>query len=533
VVLVPVTESRILTSESLFLSPGKQMTNWLLVSPILIPLGTAIAMLLAWRRIDVQRWLGVASAVGLLGATSLLLLQVWRGGIVAVQIGDWPAPFGITLVADLLSAIVVVLIGLLGLAASVYSLAGMDSAREQLGYHPLLQILLMGLCGAVLTGDMFNLFVWFEVILIAAFVLLVLGGAREQIEGGIKYVAINLFASSLLLTAVGLLYGATGTLNMADLARAFAAGEIADGLITTLAMLFLLAFGIKSAIFPLFFWLPASYHTAPPVISAVFAGLLTKVGVYVLLRLFTLLFVYDVAYTHTLLLVIAGFTMVIGVLGAAAQGEIRRILSFHIVSQIGYMIMGLALFTPLAIAGAVFFLIHNIIVKANLFLIGGVVQRWQGTEELKKLGGLYRARPGLSVLFLVSAFALAGLPPFSGFWAKLLLVWAGLETGQYVIVAVSLIVSVLTLFSMTKIWSQAFWKEAPDPAYSPEAAAPLSSGARWSLLTPVVLLALLAVGMGLAVEPLFTLTMQAAEQLLNPAQYVEAVTGGSALVMQR
>jgi multicomponent Na+:H+ antiporter subunit D len=505
--------------------------NWLLVSPILIPLGTAIVMLLAWRRTDVQRWLGVLGAGALLGATLALLARVWREGILAVQIGDWTAPFGITLVADLLSAIVAVMIATLGLAAAIYSLAAIDPEREQYGYHALLQFLLMALCGATLTGDVFNLFVWFEVILITSFVLLVLGGGREQIEGGIKYVTINLVASSFLLTAVGLLYGATGTLNMADLSQRISTGAVPGGLVTALAMLFLIAFGIKSALFPLFFWLPASYHTAPPVISAVFAGLLTKVGVYVLIRLFTLLFVHDVAYTHSILLVIAGITMVVGVLGAAAQGEIRRILSFHIVSQIGYMIMGLAIFTPLALAGAIYFLIHNIIVKANLFLIGGVVQRWQGTEDLKKLGGLYRASPGLATLFLVSALALAGLPPFSGFWAKLLLVWAGLDAGEYVVVAVSLGVSVLTLFSMTKIWGEVFWKEAKEPAYSPDAVPPLSPASRWLLLTPVAVLAALAVVMGLAIEPLFTLTSQAAEQLLDPAQYVQAVLGADAVVL--
>ncbi|MEZ4657467.1 MAG: Na+/H+ antiporter subunit D [Caldilineaceae bacterium] len=505
----------------------------LLVLPILIPLITAALMLLAWRRVRLQRRLNAAGVAGLCLASLLLLNEVHSGHVQAVQIGAWPAPYGITLVADLLSSIMLVLIGLIGLAVTSYGLAAIDGERQADGYYPLVQVLLMALVGAVLTGDIFNLFVWFEVMLIASFVLLTLGGGREQIEGAFKYVALNLFASSLFLAAVGILYGVTGTLNMADLALRFASGVVEPGLMTMLAMLFLVAFGIKAALFPLFFWLPASYHTAPPVISALFAGLLTKVAVYVLIRLFTLLFVHDPAYTHTLLLWVAGVTMVVGVLGAAAQNEIRRILSFHIVSQIGYMIMGLAIFTPLALSGAIFFVAHNIIVKTNLFLIGGVVRRAQRTEQLKKLGGLYRSWPMLTALFLVSALALAGLPPFSGFWAKLLLVQAGLAVEAWSIVGVSLGVSVLTLYSMTKIWNEAFWKEADDPALAPERSEPMSSAERWSLLSPIALLTILAVSMGIFVEPLLQMSGAAAAQLLEPTAYIEAVLGADVLAVAR
>jgi multicomponent Na+:H+ antiporter subunit D len=369
------------------------------------------------------------------------------------------APFGITLVADLLSAIMVVLAGLMGLAVAVYSLASIDQQREAFGYYPLLHILLMGVCGAFLTGDIFNLYVWFEVMLIASFVLLALGSERPQIEGAIKYVTLNLMSSAIFLAAVGILYGVVGTLNMADLAVKLPT-VTPPGLVTTLAMLFLVAFGVKAAVFPLFFWLPASYHTPPVAVSAIFAGLLTKVGVYAMIRVFTLLFVQNVGYTHTLILVMAGLTMLTGVLGAVAQNEFRRILSFHIVSQIGYMIMGLGLCTRLALAGSVFYIVHHIIMKTNLFLVSGVAYRLRGTFELKDLGGLYQAHPLLALLFLIPALSLAGMPPLSGFFAKLVLLQAGLEMGQYVIVAVALAVGLLTLVSMTKIWAEAFWKPA-------------------------------------------------------------------------
>lgn len=495
----------------------------LLVLPILIPFLTAIASLLARNRLWVQRSLSLLGAAGLLAAGLGLLALVWQNGVQAVQIGNWPAPFGITLVADLLSAIMVVLTGLMGLAVAIYSLVGMDEGRKAFGYYPLLFILLMGVSGAFLTGDMFNLYVWFEVMLIASFVLVALGGERAQLEGAIKYVTLNLMASALFLAAVGILYGVAGTLNMADLAHQLP--QFAQpGLVTTLAMLFLIAFGIKAAVFPLFFWLPASYPTPPAAVSAILGGLLTKVGVYALVRVFTLVFLGDVAYTHRLILAIAGLTMTTGILGAIAQREFRRILSFNLISHIGFMLMGLGLFTPLALAGSIFYIIHHIIVKTNLFLVSGLVRWLGGSYQLKKLGGLYGAYPVVAALFLIPALSLAGVPPLSGFWAKLALVRAGLDAGQYLIVATALGVSLLTLFSMTKIWSEVFWKELPEGG-SLEVSPPTPASAWLSLGLPIATLAILTVIIGLAAEPIFELSTRAAQQLLNPDDYIQTVLG--------
>jgi multicomponent Na+:H+ antiporter subunit D len=492
----------------------------LLVLPILIPLAAAAVSMLNRKRL-VQRRLGIAGSGALLAASLALLAEVRAGGILVTQIGSWPAPFGITLVADLFSAMMVAVAALVGFTVSVYSTATVDAQREAFGWYPLFQILLMGVCGAFLTGDIFNLYVWFEVMLIASFVLMALGGERGQIEGAMKYVTLNLMASALFLAAVGILDGIAGTLNMADLARKLPQLN-QPGLVTTLSLLFLVAFGIKAAIFPFFSWLPASYHTPPVAASAIFAGLLTKVGVYALIRVFTLLFVHDVPYTHSLILAISGLTMITGVLGAVAQNEFRRILSFHIVSQIGYMIMGLGLFTKLAIAGSVFYIVHHIIVKTNLFLISGASYRIAGTFQLAGLGGMYRFYPGLSILFLIAAFSLAGIPPLSGFFAKFVLVKAGLDIGQYTIVGVALGVSLLTLFSMLKIWNQAFWK--PKPGGVPEAdSRPAAAPA--NLVGPIALLAALTVLIGAGAEPLMRLSLQAADQLMNPAIYIEAVLG--------
>jgi multicomponent Na+:H+ antiporter subunit D len=382
---------------------------------------------------------------------------------------------------------------------------------------------LAGVCGAFLTGDLFNLYVWFEVMLIASFALMALGGERAQLDGAVKYAAINLVATILFLIAIGLLYGVTGTLNMAELHTAVK--EVDNrGLLTAIACLFLVCFGIKAAVFPLFFWLPASYHTPPIAVTAIFSALMTKVGVYALFRMFTLVFTHDVAFTHTVILGIAILSMVVGVLGAAAQQDVRRILSFHIVSQIGYIVLGLALFTPLALAGAVFYLVHNIIAKTNLFLVGGVMNRLAGSFDLAAIGGLYRYAPVLAALFLLSALSLAGLPPLSGFWAKLLLVQASLEIEAWIVAGVALTVGLLTLYSMTKIWTLGFWKPEPVARIAPPR---ISGFERLALYAPIVAMSGLTVIMGLWAEPFLAAADRAAEELLDPRLYLDAVLGGS------
>ncbi|MCF8030369.1 MAG: Na+/H+ antiporter subunit D [Desulfohalobiaceae bacterium] len=495
-----------------------------LVLPIVLPFAVAAATL--WFRDDPRRQnrMAILGSLLHLAACSLLFIRVVRGGMQTMQVGGWEAPFGITLAADHLSVVMIMVTAVLGLAVTIYSRAEIDEELLRSGYHPLLYILLGGVCGAFLTGDLFNLYVWFEVMLMASFGLLVLGREKRQFDGGVKYVMINLFATLLFIAGVGLLYGMTGTLNLADLH--LAVQEVDNqALLAAVAAIFMTAFGIKAGLFPLFFWLPASYHTPPAAVSAILAGLLTKVGVYALIRLFSLVFIFDVAYTHGLLLVAGVITMFTGVLGAAANNEFRRILSVHIISQVGYMVLGLALFTPLALAGAVFYLLHNMIVKANLFLISGLSARISGSFELKKLGGLYRDHRYVALLFFISAFSLAGFPPLSGFWAKLLLVRAGLETGAYWAAAAAVVVGLLTTYSMTKIWGEAFWKPSPERSESSEGKDPTGKPDMWMLL-PISGLAGLTLIIGLVPGPFLEVAERAAHELTHPQIYVNAVLGG-------
>ncbi|MDJ0842026.1 MAG: Na+/H+ antiporter subunit D [Acidobacteriota bacterium] len=497
------------------------MIDLLLFLPITVPLATALLSVIVRDRARTSAFVGVVGAGVLLVVNLVLLVRVQDLGILVARPGNWDAPFGITLVADYLSAAMLAITGLIGLAVSVYALTDTAERYRHKNFFALFHFLLMGVCGAFLAGDLFNLYVWFEVMLISSFVLLTLDRSREQLVGAVQYVTINLVSSVIFLAGLGLLYGNTGTLNMADLAQKLTLSEDAM-LILSSSVFFLIAFGIKAGLFPLFFWLPGSYHTPPIAVAALFSGLLTKVGVYALIRSFTLIFTQDQGLTGLLLPAIAGATMVAGVLGAVAQSDIRKILSFHIISQIGYMIMGLALMTPLALAGSIFYLIHHIVVKTNLFLIAGMIARAGRGFHLSKLGGLLNAKPYLALLFLIPAFSLAGIPPLSGFFSKFIIIRAGLETGDIALVVTALVVGVLTLISMTKIWQEAFWKAQPE--HDEDDQPKKSVGvAQW---VPVAALAVITVIIGIAAEPVMNFAETAATQLLDPAAYIAAVLGG-------
>lgn len=489
--------------------------NNFVVLPVILPLVAAIALLFLHGRVRVQRVVSLLATAGSLAVAIRLAWVVARHGIQVLQVGNWPAPYGITLVADRFATLMVVLSAIIALTSLLFAVNSLDRRREQNFFHPLFQSQLIGINLAFLTGDVFNLFVSFEIMLVSSYILLTLGGEGRQLREGFKYVVLNSLASLLFLIAVATLYGMMGTLNMADLAvKVASAGP--QPLLSVVAVLFLLVFGLKGGVFPLYYWLPESYPTAPAPVAALFAALLTKVGVYAMIRLFTLVFIHDVGFTHTLILWIAGGTMLFGVLGAIARLDMRRILSYHIISQVGYMVMGLGLYSLLSLAGAVYYIAHHIIVKSCLFLVSGITERVAGTSDLRKVSGLMGSNPGLAMLFLTAALSLAGLPPLSGFFSKFVLAADGLAQEQYPIVAVSLLVSLLTLFSMLKIFRKAFWglptgeRQTPGPRYT-------------ALMAPAVLLVTLSILMGLGAEWMMQLSLAAAEQLWNPHLYITSV----------
>ncbi|MFV3129316.1 proton-conducting transporter membrane subunit [Niveispirillum sp. KHB5.9] len=496
------------------------MSAWLVTAPILTPLATAALCMVAWKHPAAQRALSLAGSFTLMVPAGLLISRVTDNGVQVAQMGAWAAPFGITLVADPLAAMMVLVASIMGFCCALYAMGDIDPVREGGGFHPAFQVLMTGVCGAFVTGDLFNLYVWFEVMLISSFVLLSLGGEKRQIDGAVKYVAINLVATACLLLAVALLYGVTGTLNMADLSQRLP--HVANqGLVSAIAVLFIIAFGMKAALFPFFFWLPAAYHTPAASVQAIFAGLLTKVGVYALLRVFTLIFVGDTGWTHSILLWLAGITMILGALGSLAVRDLNRAWSWQVVAHIGSMTMGLAIGTPLALAATAFYLVHDIVVKTNLFLGAGIVRRLAGgMADYASLGGLFKAAPWLCILVFAPLGSLAGFPPLSGFWGKLLLVRAGLETEHYIMVAALLVTGLLTIWLVGRVWVEMVWKA---PA---EAPTPLPPTFRTTaLILPLVLLSLITIGIGVQPERLLAAAGRVGDSLYDPSAYVEAVLG--------
>ena len=494
-----------------------------LILPLLIPFLTAVGLALLRERHVLEKALSVASSAALTAFTVWLLWVVDREGPQATVLGGWAAPFGIAFVADRLAALFVCLSSGIGTVVLVYTLFTVEPRQQDHFFYPLFQFVLLGVNWSFLTGDLFNLFVAYEVMLIGSYGVMSVGASRPQIRETMKYLAINSIGSAVFLMGIGLVYATTGTLNFADLAVRTADLEGSRAaLVTAVSMFLLTIFALKAAAFPLIFWLPDSYPVIPPGVIGYFGGLLTKVGVYSLLRVFGMVFQQEGwQLAADLLLLLSGFTMLLGVLGAMCQWEIRRLLSWHIVSQVGYMIMGIGLarnpaVAEIALAGTILHVAHNMIVKSSLFLIGGIGERITGTQELKRMGGLVDVSPGVAGLFLVAAFSLAGMPPFSGFVSKLVLVQAGLGGGNWIIVAVAIVTSFFTLYSMAKIWSYAFWGER-----SVDSARAETSG----LVGPVAVLVVATTLFGLGAGPAVRFAQDAAAGIVDPTDYIEKVLG--------
>lgn len=438
------------------------MNAWLLFLPIGLPLaGAALtAMLRNHRHMSrhVMEW-----AILLMAASSLLLfLAVRQDGDIVMRLGGWARPFAISLVGDSFGATLSLVTGLIGLAGAIYARADIGARRRHAGFDPLFLALFAAVNGAFLTGDLFNLYVWFELLLVTALGLITLDRRREQLDGAFRYASISMVGATFILLGIGLVYAETGTLDMAHL------GDMLDGREYTLTLisggaLMFTGFALKSGLFPLYFWLPASYHTAPITASAVFAGLLTKVGFYACVRVLVSLFGAGSLPGFPLLFsLVAAGTMMLCALGALAQTDLRRLLAYHIIAQVGYMLMGLAIATGMGVQAAVFYMVHSMIVQTNLFLAAGAMARADGSYDLRLTGGIVRSQPLLAGLVAVPILSLAGIPPFSGFWAKFLVIRGSFSVGLEWLGFVALLAGLLTIISMGGVWARAFWQQRAD-----------------------------------------------------------------------
>ncbi len=503
--------------------------TWLVPMPILLALFGAGLTLILGRRPNAQRVVSVTVLTAIVAVSAVLLYLADRKGTQVVWIAGWPAPQGISLVADRLSTLLLLVSSVICLLVLLFSLGQEEEQRRRETpisiFHPTFLALTAGVSNAFLTGDLFNLYVGFEMLLFASFVLLTLGGTGDRIRAGTTYVVVSLVSSLLFLVALAAVYAATGTVNMAQAGVRLA--ELPSGVQQVIHLLLITVFGIKAAIFPLSAWLPDSYPTAPAPVTAVFAGLLTKVGVYAMIRTQTVLFPDNSLGMP--MMVIGVLTMVLGILGAIAQGEIKRMLSFTLVSHIGYMVFGIALATDAGLSGAIFYTAHHILVQTALFLVAGLIERRGGSTSLNELGGLASASPVLGALFLVPALNLAGIPPLSGFIGKVGLLRAGVDAHDWLAgvgVGAVLLTSLLTLFAVAKIWNRAFWQAMPlvenEDGKMVEAGLPLQPS------MAAVAGALVAVSLALTVVggPLFGFTDRAAHDARSGAYTVAVLPEG-------
>ncbi|MFK3939583.1 Na+/H+ antiporter subunit D [Alkalihalobacillus sp. NPDC078783] len=488
--------------------------NNLVIFPMMIPVVAGLIMVICRNQIKLHKGLSILSILAVLVITGILMNEVSANGIVTIAIGGWEPPFGIVFVADMFSLLLVCTTAVVAIAVLFYAFATIGSEDERFYFYAFVQFLIAGVIGSFLTGDIFNLFVCFEVMLLASYVLIALGGRKRQLRESIKYVLINVVSSALFLISMGYLYGTLGTLNIAQLAERVALVE-QGGILTTVAVMFIIVFGLKSGLF-LFFWLPGSYGAPKTAVAALFGALLTKVGIYALFRTFTIIFPHEPEVTHMILGVMAGITMILGAIGAIAYQDIKQIISYNVVVAVGFIIAGLAIFNGPSIEGAIYYLVHDMVAKALLFLLGGTIIMLTGTTSIKNLGGMIRHYPILGWTFFIVVLALAGIPPLSGFIGKVLVVQGAISAGSYLLAALALGTSILVLYSLLKIFKQSFWGET---VMSEEDVIPLKKG----IIVPCVFLAFVSLGLGLGVEGISGYVTQAAETMLDPSIYIDAV----------
>lgn len=490
------------------------MSN-LAVLPIIIPLIAGVILAFFNSKVKIARGLTKLFILANLGVVTYMTWTVFNSGSIILETGSWVAPYGIILVADPLAIVVVLTTNIVATACAFYAPHALPIKKEQHYFYSFYFFLITGVSGAFLTGDLFNLFVFFEVLLMASYALIVLGGEKIQLRESIKYVLINLFSSILFVTAVAFLYGVVGTVNMAQIAERVQEVE-QKGVLTAIGILLFFVFATKAALFPLYYWMPKSYIVPNPVVSALFGALLTKVGIYSILRVFTLIFIHKIDLTHEMFIWIAGLSMIFGVIGALSTNNIKLIIAYNVIPAIGFIIMGIGVFNQDALSGSIYYLIHDMIIKSALFLIVGAIAYVAGTSDLRKMGGLIQYYPLLGWLLFVAAFVLAGIPPFSGFIGKLLLLKGALSNDEIAIVIIALLTSLLILYSIMKIFIRGFWGEK-------NTSLELGKRTTKGFIGPIIFLLAFSVILGVGAEFIYPSIDSISAYLLDPELYIDSV----------
>lgn len=490
------------------------MSN-LAILPIIIPLLAAIIVAFFNKRVGITRFVTKLFTIINLAVSAYLAWIVVTNESIILETGDWVAPYGIILVADPLASLLVLTTNIIAVACIFYAPYSLTLRQEKHYFYAFYFFLIAGVSGAFLTGDLFNLFVFFEVLLMASYALIVLGGEKIQLRESIKYVFINLFSSILFVTAVAFIYGAVGTVNMAQIAERVQEVDQA-GILTTIGILLFFVFGTKAALFPLYYWMPKSYIVPNPVVSALFGALLTKVGIYSIIRVFSLIFVHDTNLTHEMFIWIAGLSMIFGVIGALSTNNVKLIIAYNIIPAIGFILMGIGVLNEDGVSGSIYYLVHDMIIKTALFLLIGAVVYVAGTSDLRKMGGLIHHYPLLGWLLFIAAFVLAGIPPFSGFIGKLLLLQGTFSADEIVISIIALMTSLLILYSVLKIFIRGFWGEMDETIK-------YKKKSTKGLIAPSIFLLALSIFLGIGAEWVYPTIDTISSYLLNPDLYIDSV----------
>lgn len=488
--------------------------NNIVVMPMIIPLLTGIILVFLRPFVKAQRVLSFLALVATAIVSVRLLNRIQTDGILRLDFGGWLPPYGILFVADSFAVLLVLTTAVVSAVVLLYAFSSIGARRENMFFYPFVLFLIAGVNGSFLTGDLFNLFVCFEVMLLASYVLITLGGKKIQLIESIKYVAINVLSSWFFLLGIAYLYGTVGTLNMAHLSARIA--EVGQGpLLTIISIIFLIVFSLKSGLL-LYFWLPGSYSAPPTAVAALFGALLTKVGIYAMFRTFTLIFYHEPSITHSIIGVMAASTLIAGSLGAIAYQDIRQIVSYNVVITVGFILVGLAVSTEIAFQGAIFYLVHDMLVKALLFMIAGTMIYLTGKSRIEEMSGLIQNYPMLGWLFFLTTLSLAGIPPLSGFLGKLYVGQGAVDAGAFVLLGLAFLSGMFVLYSLLRIFMNAFWGET---IISEDDEVPLKK----RLLFPCVLLGIATIALGLGAESLLVYVEDAAYTLMNPEVYVDAV----------
>lgn len=494
------------------------MMNNIIVLPLIIPIMVGVFLVFLRPYVRVQRVISLLTMIGIAGISVYILNEIQQEGILRLDFGGWEPPFGILFVADSFAMLFVLTASIVTAICLIYAFSTIGEDHEKMFFYPFVLFLVAGVNGSFLTGDLFNLFVCFEVMLLASYVLITFGGKKAQLRESIKYVVINVLSSWFFLVALSYLYGTVGTLNMAHISERVA--EAGQGpLLTTISILFLIVFSLKAGLL-LFYWLPGSYSVPPTAIAALFGALLTKVGIYALFRTFTLIFYHEPAVTHTLIGIMAGITLIVGCIGAIAYKDVRIIASYNVVIAVGFILIGLAVATPVSIEGSIYYVIHDMIAKAMLFLLAGTMIVLTGKTKITEMSGLIRNYPIFGWMFFIVTCSLAGIPPLSGFVGKILVGQGAIESGSYVLLALAFISSIVVLYSLLRIFLNSIFGET---IISPEDEVPLKAG----MIIPIALLGVGTIFLGLGAEFLSGYVSNAAYTLSNPTVYIDAVLGGN------